>query len=77
MVGYLRHWIASDWTPHWSRGVGGLALMTASIPAFLILAQRIESKAAEQGVPVLTLLLAIAAQVGLFDEEGGRRRRGR
>ncbi len=76
-VGYVRSWLTSDWAPHWSRGAVGLALMAGSVPAFLTFAHRVEHEAAERGVPVLTFVVAVVAQLGLLDEEGGSRRRRR
>jgi hypothetical protein len=74
VVGYIRRLVMSDWAPHWSRGAFGAALITGSVPAFLIFADRASSDAAARGVPVATLLLGVATQIGLFDEGGGRRR---
>jgi hypothetical protein len=77
VVGYARQWLTGDWRPHWARGVVGLLLMAASLPAFLTFGDRIESSAAARGVSVLTLAVAVAGQLGLLDEEGSRRRRRR
>ena len=77
MVGYVRQWFTGDWSPHWARGVVGLLSMAASVPAFLAFRDRIESAAAARSVSVLTFTVAVAAQFGLLDEEGGRRRRRR
>jgi drug/metabolite transporter (DMT)-like permease len=76
-VGYIRRWLTSDWPPHWTRGAFGLVLMAASVPAFLIFAHRVESEATMRGLPVLTFLVVVAAQLGLLDEDGDRRRRRR
>jgi hypothetical protein len=77
LVGYIRQRFTGLWTPHWVRGVGGFLLMSVSLPAFLVFAGRVENAAAERGVPVLTLAVAIAAQFGLLDEDGSSRRRRR
>jgi hypothetical protein len=77
VVGYVRQWFTSVWSPHWARGVVGLLSMAASLPAFLAFRDRIESAAAARNVSVLTFAVAVAAQLGLLDEEGGRRRRRR
>ncbi len=77
VVGYVRQWFTGDWNPHWVRGVTGLLLMAASVPAFLAFRDRIESAAAPRGVSILTFAVAVAARLGLLDEEGSRRRRRR
>jgi hypothetical protein len=76
-VGYVRQWLTGHWPPHWSRAVLGLAMVIGAVPAFVAFADRAETAAAEWGVPVSTFLLAVAAQLGLFDEEGRTRRRRR
>lgn len=76
-VGYVRQWLTGHWPTHWSRAALGLALMIGAVPAFEASADRADSAAAEWGVPVSTLLLAVAAQLGLFDDEGRTRRRRR
>lgn len=77
LVGYARQWFNGEWTPHWSRGAVGLVLMAASLPAFLVFADRVNSGAAARGVTVLVFVTAVAAPLGLLDEEGGRGRRQR
>lgn len=77
VVGYVRQWVRGDWTPHWARAVVGLLLMAASVPAFFAFRDRFESAAAARSVSVLTFAVAVAAQLGLFEEEGTRRRRRR
>jgi len=61
LVEYIRHCFIGAWTPHWSRGVVGLLLMAASVPACFTFAGRVESPAAEEGVPVITFVVAGAA----------------
>jgi hypothetical protein len=75
VVGYGRQLFMGVWPPHWSRAAFGLTLVVGSLPAFLGSAARLESEAAALGIPVVSLLVAIALQLGLFESEGGRRRR--
>ena len=76
-VGYVRQWLTGYWSPHWARAAFGIVLMAASLPAFVASAHRVEGAAAERGVPILTFAIGVAAQLGLFDDEGRTRRRRR
>ena len=76
-VGYVRQRLTGHWPPHWTRAALGLALVIGSVPAFVAFSDRAESAATEWGVPVSTLLLAVAAQLGLFEDEGRTPRRRR
>lgn len=76
-VGYVRQWLTGRWPPHWSRATLGLVLIVASLPAFAAFADKAESAAAERGVPILTFLIGVAAQLGLVDDGGRTRRRRR
>lgn len=76
-IGYLRQWLTGYWPPHWSRAALGFVLAVASVPAFAAFAHRVESGAVERGVPILTFVVGVAAQLGLFDDEGRTRCRRR
>lgn len=75
VIGYVRHVFAGPWAPHRARLAYGAAAVVASVPLFLLSAHRVETKAADVGVPVVTLLIAIAHQLGLGDVKRGRARR--